>query len=314
MLHVWTDKQNVKCNQYTWSDNTTDSRLDYFLCSKVSCLNVTNIVTQTVITNQRGKRLTDHKAIVLTCAVTTQQRGPGYFKLNVKHLNDKQFQYDIENVVKDFENDNQLGNISMSIKWDILKNRLKECSIKYGIRKAKLMRNEIKELEDEMHTLDKKLHLNRNDIIKKELIQNKLFNLYKNMSDGAKIRARVEDVNEVESNEKLFKSIECSRQAKKVIESLLTTDGRDINDPSEILNEMGKFYSKLYTSKSKGIEGIDNYLKEIKIENVLSDNDRQSLEKMPNVDEIETVLNIIKENKSPGTDGLPIEKLSNILL
>ena len=195
----------------------------------------------------------------------------------------------------------------MSIKWDVLKNRIKECSIKFGVKKAKLMRNEINELENEMNSLDNKTHLTENERIRKQELQNQLFKIYENKSEGARIRARIDNIDEVESNEKLFKSIESSRQSNNIIEKLSTPDGREIQDPSEILCEMGNFYSKLYTSKANSIKDIDKYLKEIRIEHILNDNDRESLEKMPTLDEIDKVLLIIKENKSPGTDGLPIE-------
>ena len=70
---------------------------------------------------------------------------------------------------------------------------------------------------------------------------------------------------------------------------------------------MGKFYENLYLSKSKPSDDIEKYLSGIHFNDALSEDQKLKLDEMPNLKEFENVLSDIKENKTPGLDGLPIE-------
>ena len=52
---------------------------------------------------------------------------------------------------------------------------------------------------------------------------------------------------------------------------------------------------------------LQDYLKDTHIENVLSDAEKDILEKFPSLEECKSALFDMKENKSPGLDGLPCE-------
>jgi len=85
----WIDKEN-EVEKYTWSnhDQSIKSRLDYMLIGKDCDYNKNNIELKTVITSEIGKRLTDHKAVCVTLVKENNNRGPGYWKLNVEYLED----------------------------------------------------------------------------------------------------------------------------------------------------------------------------------------------------------------------------------
>ena len=70
---------------------------------------------------------------------------------------------------------------------------------------------------------------------------------------------------------------------------------------------MGRFYSKLYTSSKKNIKDIKEYINNVTFDKVLSPNQKAELEKMPTLDEFTNILPQLKENRSPGLDGLSIE-------
>ena len=92
-----------------------------------------------------------------------------------------------------------------------------------------------------------------------------------------------------------------------MIETLVTEDGKQVSDQNEILKMMGKYYQKLYKSKSVRQTDIDSYLQKVQSENKLSEAQKEKLENMPTEKEFFSAINGLKENKSPGIDGIPIE-------
>ena len=60
------------------------ARLDYFLISS-------SLSNQIVGVQHRPGFATDHSMVVLTLTTTLPRRGQGFWKLNCKHLDDKQY-------------------------------------------------------------------------------------------------------------------------------------------------------------------------------------------------------------------------------
>ena len=83
-------------------------------------MSIKGITLQTVITDQLGKRVTDHKALVIETCVTVASRGPGNWKFNNSHLNDNEYCNGIEDIIGCIETDKGLENMTTCIKWDIL--------------------------------------------------------------------------------------------------------------------------------------------------------------------------------------------------
>ena len=64
-------------------------------------------------------------------------RGRGYWKLNVSLLKDNVYCHGITKLVQQVDEDPITANISMSYKWEVLKKRIKEYSLKGGVSKEK---------------------------------------------------------------------------------------------------------------------------------------------------------------------------------
>ena len=123
LCDVWMDDGvTSKGNHFTWNDNTTESRLDYFFVSKLSTIDEISIMT--IISDTIGKRLTDHKAILLNCHTKTPKRGPGYWKLSAKLLENAAYCKGVVNIIRSVENDNKLINCSESTNWDYMKMKM----------------------------------------------------------------------------------------------------------------------------------------------------------------------------------------------
>ena len=120
-----------KQDQFTWynSDKSIKSRLDYLFLSNNCTSNVKSFEVKTVITDEIGKRISDHKAIILTLSDRNNMRGPGYWKLNTEYLNNDDFVQGINDTVDTVICEYKDECVNKRIMWDILKIRIKEYSI-----------------------------------------------------------------------------------------------------------------------------------------------------------------------------------------
>ena len=80
-----------------------------------------------------------------------------------------------------------------------------------------------------------------------------------------------------------------------------------MEDDVGILNELVKFYKRLYTSSNPKIEDIKTYLGNTQMDSILSNIDKDRCEGLITTNECYKVLKHMKNNKSPGLDGIPIE-------
>lgn len=97
-------------------------------------------------------------------------------------------------------------------------------------------------------------------------------------------------------------------QSEKVITSLQSDQGETIVDPTEINETFKKFYEGLYSSEminaNSELKVFLNSINIPKIPEIL----RTNLEKDITVEELSAAIDCIKAGKTPGPDGLPIEK------
>ena len=75
----------------------------------------------------------------------------------------------------------------------------------------------------------------------------------------------------------------------------------------EILEEQYNFYRKLYTADNISEDDIKIYLRDTENINILNEHESQMLEGIISDLECENAINNMKFNKSPGSDGLPVE-------
>lgn len=149
---------------------------------------------------------------------------------------------------------------------------------------------------------------NISDYLKTEIInkEQELDSIYEYRAKGAQIRARAEWIESGEKPTK-FLGLENSRQTKKNIHTLTSSDGRTITDQADILCEQVNYYKTLYTSKIDDTVKMKNYLNSTHLSKTLSQTDMQVCEENITADECEKSLFSMKLNKSPGSDGLSVE-------
>ena len=122
---------------------------------------------------------------------------------------------------------------------------------------------------------------------------------------GSILRSKSVHVEFNEKNTKYFASLEKKHAEKKTIYKL-KVDNNIVTGIKNTLNEEVKFYKKLYSKDNN----IDVNVKELFLNtptNTLSDNEKASCEGLLTPYECENALKEMKNEKSPGSDGLTTE-------
>ena len=110
-----------------------------------------------------------------------------------------------------------------------------------------------------------------------------------------------------ERNSKYFYNLEKRNQKKKHLRSLVNNDGDKITNLKDILEEeVQRYFEAVYASRNMDPH-CPTFKEFFEIENSLSEEIVKTCEGVMSVDECEIVLKTMKNNKTPGTDGLTPE-------
>lgn len=277
------------------------SRLDKFLLSNdlIDYVQKSNILLAGV--------QSDHKCITVSLNFKEGNKGPGRWKLNTSVLNDNLYKEKIKFLVKKTKEDYK--SYSVQLQWEIIKIKVKEYTISYSKVKQKIKKDLLFDLERQVELKEEELIVsNYNYNVKQERdnLLNNLHTIVNEQAEGAKIRSRAKWVEEGESNTNYFFNLEKHNYTINTIRKLQREDGSYTNTDAEILDEEYKYYQKLYQDDNISQEDINTYLNDINIKG-LTQNDKSVLEGEITDAECKDAVNKMKLNKSPGSDGLPVE-------
>ena len=94
--------------------------------------------------------MSDHKAISFTLNIHEKIRGPGYWKLNISHLENKGYQTEVK---KNIQNIKNMEETSIQ-KWENLKYDVKIFSISFSINSQKKIKGQIRNIEKEISNME----------------------------------------------------------------------------------------------------------------------------------------------------------------
>ena len=310
LTDIWRDLHSDTL-RFTWRRNKPEihCRLDFFLISS-------SLSTDALEADILPGFKTDHSLITLSLGTKTNLRGPGFWKLNSHFLKDLKYinliKETITKVSNDYKEDESVDAILL---WDVMKMQIRASSIKYAKQqKAKQKRTE-KTLETEILMLERKLEDNISETEKRE-IRTKLeikkqsldqWITYK--TQGSIIRSRIRWYNEGEKNSKYFFELKKRHFNSKTIRNLKIDDNTTLNTDEEILKEAKRFYQALYTSNNsfcQNVSGEDLFFQQGN-QCIISDDERRLCEGLLTARECLESLKNMKSNKTPGTDGIPVE-------
>ncbi|KAJ8019198.1 hypothetical protein HOLleu_42370 [Holothuria leucospilota] len=243
LIDIWREK-NPFSKRFTWSSNITPGihcRLDFYLVFRSIEHSATDISFSPGIQS-------DHSFIYLTLNVASTKKDPGYWKLNNSLLSDSSYT-DLINSVIQSEIDHRTSMDPCS-RWEFLKFKLREVSIKYSKEKARERRHKEKVLLLKISNLEQQLFMTESAETRSLLTaaQNGLISYLDYKLQGTIIRSRARWVEDGEKNSKYFLSLEKRNKINNKISNLLKPNGDVVDNEETILQEIRNFYHSLYTS------------------------------------------------------------------
>ena len=292
---------NPNAKEYTWHSNSDPPifcRLDYFLLA--SSL-VSNAKKCTINPGFKS----DHSIVLLSILFDTLTRGPGYFKLNSSLLFDQDYKTSIKNSIKEVVDFNK--ETTPNILWELIKGRIRDESIKYSTYKKKLSLKKESEIEAKLHDIEEQLKKNPNDVILQQTYQTEKDNfnaINEEKIKGILIRAKADWIEGAEKNTKYFPNLESKRSEQKVLKQLKINDEIE-HDHAKILEHVKQYFASLYKiDVTLDQENSDPFFQDL---TKLSNEDREQYPDHLSENECFQALKDMKNNKSPGSDGLTTE-------
>jgi len=302
LCDLWRLKNhNVK--RFTWRQKSPaiHSRLDLWL---ISICMYDHCVETDILPSVRS----DHSAVIMVLCNIESMKGPGLWKLNNSFLQEELY---VNELVPLFDVWIQEAAIleDKRMTWEYMKYKIRGFSIDYGKKKKKEMYNSEKNLEHKLKAIDEELDQNEdrdNLYIDKERITQELQEIDRYRTEGLILRTRSTWYEEGEKSTNYFLRL-ISRNAVKSNMTKMYTDEGFITNQKEILEKQAEYYEDLYRNKlNKGINDIIEYLRDINMPE-LSEGDKEMCNGMVTKDECYRTLLLMKNNKTPGNDGLTTE-------
>lgn len=290
---------NPNTMKYTWispADANLCSRLDYWLLSQ----GVINLISKCDI---QTSPLTDHCLIGLSLSIIKKiNKSNNIWKFNNALLLNEEFCEQVKIICHE-TNNMDLSDIS---KWEWFKFRVKQQAIETGKKSSFTRKLKQKELVEKISSLCAKSNINTEETEELHKLQNQLDEIYLEKAKGAFVRSKAKWIEQGEKNSSYFYGLEKRRQNKKCITKLYK-NGNITQDSVQITEEVNKFYSNLYKTKFQR-DKCDTFMSTVKkYVKTLSEEDKLTLEKDLSISEIEIALKQMKNDKSPGIDGLSVE-------
>ena len=146
---------------------------------------------------------------------------------------------------------------------------------------------------------------NLNDL---DILQTEYDHNYEFITQGQIIRSRANWYEHGEKSNKYLLNLENSGKKKSCIRKLKLGNDSYTSDPKEILKEIQSFYTNLYDTKDDYLceNSIDSFLGKVNT-NILTSEQRDSLERQITINECLATLKAFQKNKTAGNDGLTVE-------
>ena len=288
--------QNPDKRQYSWlkgNNRNIASRIDFALVSAGLDQKVEAIMYISAVK-------TDHRAIYMVIETSQNSRGRGYWKLNTLLLQDKEYLQ-----MMNSELDSILTSTEMKPpkdRWSIIKMRIKKSTVNFSRNKNRQEQYVIAELTEKVNEYEDNMPLEQNDYLLYSKTKQDLEEKMEEKVKGMIFRSKVKWYELGEKGSKYFFSLEKARYNAKTCYKLINEEGHEMLLTQDILNEQRKFYSTLYEQDQdvqfdlQNTHGI-----------YVPDEIRKQQEKQINVKDLEGAIIRMNNNKTPGSDGIPVD-------
>ena len=304
LVDIWRIR-NPDTKRFTWRQKKPliQRRLDYWLISDV-CQD--DIEKSDIISSINS----DHSAIFLHFNnIVDQKHGPSFWKFNASLAEDGNFVTLINESIPTWLEEFKTIE-DKRLLWDLIKYKIRQLSIKYGKEKARKKRKRITDIEASLKICEENCKgcPSAENLEQFEILKSEYDSIYDDLAQGSIVRSKATWYEKGEKSNKYFLNLETHKKAKNSVRKVLNEDCVLVTDPKKVLYEIEKFYSDLY--KADLLVPSDNLLTSF-LENPeipkLTPDDAQVCEGKLTVAECFKSLQLFKNNKSPGDDGLTVE-------
>ena len=304
LIDIWRIR-NPDVKRFTWRQKNpiVQRRLDFWLITSSIQEEVENVDIIPAIR-------TDHSAISMHInGIEEIRRGPSFWKFNSSLFEDEVYIKLVTDKYSDWlEEGKDLQD--PRVLWNFIKYNIRYETITYSKQKARNRREKLSAFDEKIKECTVKCDEypspeNLNDL---EIFQTEYDRQYEYIAQGAIIRSRANWYEYGEKSNKYFLNLENYKKKSSCIRKLVVENDECTTDPKQIMSEIHNFYANLYhtDSRERGGLSIDEYLRNINT-NMLTDEQRELLDKKITTSEYFEALKSFQKNKTPGNDGLTVE-------
>jgi len=252
--------------------------------------------------------LSDHSVVQLALTINeTPRRGKGMWKFNNTLLKETEYENMIVNLLDRIQNDiNDITDERLS--WEYVKMCIRRETIRYSVARKKRLdadRNNIMlQLADLETKLAKVQSVDDKLLYEYESVKKDYEMLEKEKIDGAILRSKARWAEDGEKSSKFFLNLEKHNNELRHITCLINEKGTSISEPSNVLDELHDFYSRLYTAPRTS---LPEDFSEFKPDSLLTNLDKKILDRLITPEECKEALEELPKGKTPGSDGLTSE-------
>ena len=221
--------------------------------------------------------------------------GKGFWKLNTNLLNDADFCGKIKHVLF-YASQEIPTDESVLTWWDNHKKDFKEIAVTHSKSLRHRQTAEYKALSAQYLSAEKSKQLDQMKTLKERLRE-----METKQWAGAQVRSRAHLLDQREQPSRYFYRKELQQGKKKTITKIIDSHGNVCNTSDSIRNVFCEFYHTLYTREEIDPVIGDMFLKDLPR---LDPADAESLGRDVRLEEIETSIGQLENNKSPGPDGV----------
>jgi hypothetical protein len=193
------------------------------------------------------------------------------------------------------------------ILWEIIKFEIRRTTQSYGKKKSCERNKTEKILEEKVKETESLLSMNPSDEAKQKWLSAKhdLDQHHDYVTQGIITRSRANWYEKGEKSNKFFLNLEKSNKCKSTIRNVLTDYDQLLTSSNDVLSEIKRFYTSLYTKKNVDFDSEQTrcFFHNDDIPK-LSDDDQNICEGKLSNKECLNALNDMTDGKSPGNDGL----------
>lgn len=294
---------NGNQRHYTWSHNRDNvlslARLDRFYTFKHQC----GIFSKCFIV---PVSFSDHSMVCCNFFLNSIKPKSAYWHLNSSLLYDKNFVDSFNYFWVNFRT-TKCHFKSLKQWWDYGKVLIKQFCQQHTRNITVQTLRDMKTLETSILKLQESVELTGENrclealSIKKTLLSD----LLRARAQGALVRSRFQQIDQMDAPTKLFFNLEQKNGQKRIIHALRSEAGFLLTDPTDIRKRAVCFYEKLYKGECDSEPAVGSGF----LENLsgVSEEDNQKLSKALCLEELYEALMGMESGKAPGIDGLPVD-------